>query len=165
MSAWRLQVQGARALGSGDFAGAVVSFRGAVDEDPSDFFAWLMLARSLEGQGRSPEALEAAERALSLRPEDFWALQAAGNTAARCGDHARARAFIAKAIERYPPSLVTLPKWMLGAVRFVLHLPGAKHVFRAQAVEELTEGHSDRELSRWKQWADEYIRPNGASEA
>jgi tetratricopeptide (TPR) repeat protein len=59
-----------QAQSAGDFRRAEMLAQQALQADPVDGAAWLLLAAACLGQGKLPEAAAAAEHALRLRPDD-----------------------------------------------------------------------------------------------
>ena len=78
-------------LVTGDYAEAIRILREVIDEDPRIVSAHLTLGNALFRQGRFPEAAEAFEASLALRPDEDIALSNLGLAHRRLGDVETAR--------------------------------------------------------------------------
>jgi hypothetical protein len=93
---WRGKSDGANergraALSAGRLDEAERAFREALAHDPANAHAWNNLAITCKWLRRWPEAREAAERALALRPDDVGSAWNLGIAATALGDWAAAR--------------------------------------------------------------------------
>jgi tetratricopeptide (TPR) repeat protein len=85
-----------------DWPGAEAAFRDELAVDPNHFESHLILATLLLEGGRKEEALEHAERALALRPEEPAAQLALGRLRLALGDPAAALPLLEAAGQAFP---------------------------------------------------------------
>jgi tetratricopeptide (TPR) repeat protein len=155
---WTAHFRGSKKLGAGDFEAAALHFAHAAAADPGDSFARLMVGYCYEALGRYQEALGVAERSLEINAADFFALQLAGNMAARLGEHARGRAVVREALGLFPEP-TEVPKWLHAGMRMAICLPVVRGHLREDAAAQL-EGSDlalKEQLELWRSWADSYL--------
>jgi predicted Zn-dependent protease len=78
---------------------ALAAARESLDAKPDDFVAALRVAQSLVLLKRGPEAITAAQRALSLEPHQVNALSALADAYLTAGDNARASEAASRGLE------------------------------------------------------------------
>lgn len=78
------------ALARGELAEAIALLERGLGEAPEDFSGWMKLAALRRGAGNAAGALDAANSALSARPNDFVALLLKGTLHEHLGEGARA---------------------------------------------------------------------------
>lgn len=113
----------------GDLTGALLPLREAIDQDPKRVELWDMLADVSNKLGNPAGALDAAEHALALNPQDARALRAKSYAEFQLGRYAEAKADADKAIALEPGS-------------------GLAYLYRAMAEEKL--GESEKALADFR---------------
>ena len=88
----RLYNDGVTAQQAGDFSGAIALFRESAGLDPDFLPAQIGIASAAIEIGNYEEAAEAAERAVDLAPEDYWALQLRYDAYRNLGEEKKAAA-------------------------------------------------------------------------
>jgi Flp pilus assembly protein TadD len=89
--------QGMTEFSMAEFEKAIVSYRKAVDVDPSYFDAWHALGMAYLRAGKVQEAIEAGKRAVEINPNDMLAHTSLSMYYMKAGDKAKAEAEKGKA--------------------------------------------------------------------
>ncbi len=136
--------------GRKDYAQAARHYSDALQLSEANAFDWSMVAHCHEKAGNSDKALEAAERALELDAEAFWALQTAARISAKRGDYQTAKLYIERGFSCVPDL----------SGRFVRFLQMFTRMLdRARFGRERGEWLEDHEngVNAWKTWAIKYL--------
>ena len=109
---WRIIVTGANALTAGedptaslpagDAQAAAAFWRKRVAQDPTDYYALLLLGAQLEALGQRTEAADAFGHALRLAPSDRRVLLESAGFYLRSGDMKRGLAVLRRTVDLYP---------------------------------------------------------------
>ncbi len=88
--------------GAGRGREALDILRRVTAEEPGEAEGWRRLGATLAGQGDLAQALRAFEKALSIDPEVYWTLLAAGSASFQLGDLAAAEGYYRRAADLEP---------------------------------------------------------------
>lgn len=101
-NATRSYISGREKLLTGDAPGAVKEFKAALQADPTSGEAWRELGEAQLVAGARTEAVDSLEHAERLGIKNARLLELLGRTAADRGDHERAAAYFARALDAAP---------------------------------------------------------------
>lgn len=111
-------LMGTAQYGAGDYRGAVVTLRAAVDLQPQLPGAWTVYGRALLDNGDTGDAETALRRALASDPDDFDANLYLGGILRHEGKYAEATPYLRRALRLRPDS--PQARFQIGALNFAL---------------------------------------------
>jgi len=141
---------------------AAAEYRRALESDPGDPAALIALLRDCRAHGAVADAIAVANRALALDAGNYIALDGLAWAYLEQQDHHRAFVTVERALKALDAldtgaAFGGVARYLIGAVRLVLRLPGLRGRFGTLRSTSEMQAEALRGIAEWRAWALSYM--------